>query len=208
MGEEVYCLAGRLRRCSVERPDDQELEELARAWSEQHRGTPSAAEPDRVLEEWRRSVADKVRAMLYPVRYLEAAEKEGRVRSEAVDEATSLAHEILAELALAKRAGIDILPLVEVAAKDLRVRLKARRVAAADRRLAPRFGSLGSEGRRAHTAERLKAWAPEYILRDVSNKRIGEILDVRLGTTARTLRGMIAELQEAGDLPLQPSKEG
>ncbi len=207
MNEEVYGVAGRLRRCILDHPDEQELAELARECSEQHQGTPFAAGPDVVLEEWRRSVADKARAILEPVRFLEEAEKERQVRSEAVDEAMDLAHEILTGLALAKRYGIDVLPLVEVAAKDLGVRLKARRVAATDRRLASRFGSLGSERRRVNTIERLKEWAPEYIRKGLSNKRIGEILDVRLGTAARTLRGMIADLQEAGDLPPQPSKE-
>ncbi len=202
MEDEVYVVEGRVRRVRTEQPELDALREVARSWLQDPRHEAEREDQwgkgeeavDGVLENWTRPMDELVRELLEDLL---------RVDDLPEDELSTL-QEVFSILALfLDHFGVDIVPVIRECNRVLqrrarmREREEARRAFEREHRLPKR----GTTARRGYVADRLLELAPSLIAQGLSNRKIARKVESDVGSSQRTIRTLLGELQRKGRLP-------
>ncbi len=202
MTDELHVLEGRVRRARLERPDPEALREVARSWLEDPRHKAEREHSlgkgeegvDAVLENWTQPLDELVRELLEDLLGVDEVSE---------DQLFTLG-EVFGFLALfLDDFGVDVVPVIRECNRILkrRERMREREEARQAFEREHRLPARGTSDRRRYAVKRLLELAPPLITQGLSNRKIARKLAREVGSSERTVRRTLGQLQRKGRLP-------
>ncbi len=202
MTDELHVLEGRVSRVRFERPDPEALREVARSWlegprhkAEREHGLGKGEEGvDAVLENWTQPSDELVRELLEDLLGVDEVSE---------DQLYTL-QEVFGFLALfLDDFGVDIVPVIRECNRILkrRERMREREEARRGFEREHHRPARGTRERRRYAVKRLLELAPPLIPQGLSNRKIARKLAREVGSSERTVRRTLGQLQRQGRLP-------
>ncbi len=202
MEEELYVVEGRVKRVRYDHPEPDALREVARRWLEEssHRAEREHAfgkgteGVDEVLAWWTEPVEEWARELLDDILY----------HDELSENQQFILGEVFNFLDLFVSEGsVDLIPIIRECHRVLtrREHMRERERARVELETKRRLPKRGSTARRKYAANRLLELAPPLIARGLSNRKIARKMEAEVGSSERTVRNILGELQRKGGLP-------
>ena len=202
MTDELHVLEGRVRRVRFQRPDPDALREVARSWLEdprheaerEHNLGKGEEAVDAVLENWTQPLDELVRELL----------EDSLGMDEVSEDQLYTLEEVFGFLALfLDDFGVDVVPVIRECDRVLqgRARMREREEARRAFEREHRLPARGTPDRRRYAVKRILELAPSLITQGLSNRKIARKLAREVGSSDRTVRRTLGQLQRQGRLP-------